>query len=322
MLIHTELPPERRSLLRLLLVERSQADAAVVAGLLAAQPEFRLQQASDVAAAVRLLDGHGVEAALISQDLWEDEGGELARFLREQRPDVAVVLLTSGEREREALPALKLGARDFVSKRHLDGEQLAARVLGAVAESRALRRRETMVRWLEREARTDHLTGLFNRRAFDERLREACAAARGARAPITLVLMDITGTRTVNEAHGHEVGDAMIRRAATAVAHCIRASDFAARVGGDDFGLILAGSDLDEGRRVARRVAQEIERLNAEEWSDEIPVSVVFGVATGRGCEAAELLAAGEAQLGRDRGRPLPARPQALWEENGGPSVA
>ncbi|MCC6381669.1 MAG: GGDEF domain-containing response regulator [Dehalococcoidia bacterium] len=322
MLIRTEPLPERRTLLRLLLAERSVADAAAVTELLAAQPEFRLQHAGDVPTAIRLLDGHGMEAALVSQELWEEEGAELARFLREQRPDVAVVLLTSGEREREALPALKLGANDFASKRHLDGEQLAARVLAAVAESRALRRRETMVRWLEREARTDHLTGLFNRRAFDERLREVCAAGRSTRAPVTLVLMDVTGTRAVNEAHGHEVGDAMIRRAATGVARCVRTSDFAARVGGDDFGLILAGSDLEGGRRLARRVAQEIERLNAEEWGDEIPVSVVFGVASGQGCEAAELLAAGEAQLGRHRGRRAPAQPRARWEENGGPSVA
>src|SRR6185436_12084788 len=135
-------------------------------------------------------------------------GAELVRYVREKHSDVAVVLLTSGENEREALPALKLGAHDFLSKQHLtDGEQLAARLLGAFDESRTLRRRDTMVRWLEREARTDHLTGLHNRHAFDEKLRDACTAARETNGPVTVVMVDLCGTRLVNEVHGHDIGD-------------------------------------------------------------------------------------------------------------------
>jgi diguanylate cyclase (GGDEF)-like protein len=211
---------------------------------------------------------------------------------------VAVVLLTSGENDRETLPALKLGAHDFLSKQHLeDGEQLATRILAAFEETRALRRRETMVRWLEREARTDHLTGLYNRRAFDERLRELCDGAKRTSEAVTLIVVDVAGTRTVNDIHGHEVGDDMIRRAGFAIARCIRGCDFAARIGGDDFGVILPGCDMELGLLIARRISHEAERLNGDEWDGRVPVALTFGVATGRNCDAGALFNAADQQL-------------------------
>lgn len=316
-------PPqsERRAALRVLLIDPSPEEAKRVRALLDGLPEFRLHSACDLREAEALLDDGQFDAALVESQWWTGDGARLVAFLRERRPDVAIVVMTSGDNEREALPALKLGAHDFVSKRNLDAEQLGARLLLAVEESRSLRRRDTMVRWLEREARTDHLSGLHNRRAFDDRLRETCAAARAHDQRVTLILVDVIGTREVNEAHGHEAGDAMIRRAATGVQRSVRAVDFAARIGGDDFGIIIADGDLELGRRIARRIAHEIERSNGEPGSD-IPVSVVFGVASGIAPDSAELFAAADQQITQHkRGRSL-AVALAPWEDFDGPSVA
>ena len=179
-----------------------------------------------------------------------------------------------------------------------------------------------MVRWLEREARIDHLTGLFNRRAFDEQLRDVCTAARMAEVPVTLIVIDIEGTRVVNEAHGHEAGDSMIRRAASGIARTLRAADFAARIGGDDFAIIIENADLEIGRRIARRIAHEVERLNATEWDGEIPVTLSFGVVSGLGCDAGELVDAGDAQLASSQ-HIRPVVTELRWrEESHGPSVA
>ncbi len=288
---------ERRRVRRVLVIDPSVEDARRTHELLRADGEFVVQIAQSAAEAHALLDGGAFDVALIDYALWSERDGEVARCIREQHGDMAVVLLTNGENEREALPALKLGAHDFLSKQVADKEQVAARVLAAVEESRASRRRDTMVRWLEREARTDHLTGLFNRHAFDERLQEVCDRAGATDSPVTLVIIDVTGTRTVNEAYGHDTGDDMIRRAASGIARCIRASDFAARVGGDDFGIIVADGDIELGRRMARRIAQEVERLNAGEWVASIPVTLTFGVASGSGCEPSEIFTAADKRL-------------------------
>jgi diguanylate cyclase (GGDEF)-like protein len=312
---------ESRDTVRVLVIDESIDDVRSVRELLQREGEFRLHSARNVSEAFELLDQGNFDVALVDYRLWSDERGGLVRFVRERHSDVAIVLLISGENEREALPALKLGAHDFLSKQHLDG-QLAARILAAVEEARSLRRRDTMVRWLEREARTDHLTGLFNRRAFDEKLHEVCEHARRANEPVALVIVDVAGTRMVNEIHGHDAGDAMIRRAAIGILRCVRGGDFPARVGGDDFGVILPGGDLDLGRRIARRIAHEIERLNSEQWLDQLPVVVTFGVASGTGCEPGDLFAAADQQVSAHKSaRPVLAMfPES--EDSDGPYVA
>jgi diguanylate cyclase (GGDEF)-like protein len=300
MLAKTSAVPERHRVLRVLVVDPSIEDVRRMRELLQEGGEFITYVARGAGEARKLLADGAFDVALIDYGVWGEGGSELVRAVREEHADLAVVLLTSGDNEREALPGLKLGAHDFLNRQHMaESGQLATRLLAAYEESRALRRRDTMVRWLEREARTDHLTGLYNRRAFDDRLRELCDSTRGSGAPVTLIVADVAGTRTVNEAHGHEVGDDMIRRAAAGIARCIRGADFAARVGGDDFGVILPDADLDLGRLVARRIAHEVERLNTSEWDALVPVELSFGVATGRDCNAGELFVAADQQLSR-----------------------
>ncbi|MEO9256184.1 MAG: diguanylate cyclase [Tepidiformaceae bacterium] len=314
---------ERQRVLRVLVVDPSVDDCRRVRSLLQATGEFLTHIARDADDAVHQLSTGSFDVALIEYSLWSAPSAQIVTALREQRSDVAVVLLTSGENEREALPALKLGAHDFLSKQNLqDSGQLAARILSAVAESHALRRRDTMVRWLEREARTDHLTGLYNRRAFDDQLRDACAASLLSGDPVTLLVIDVTGTRTVNEVHGHDTGDDMIRRAASAITRSIRGGDFAARVGGDDFGIVLADGDLELGRFIARRIAHEVERLNDHEWASLIPVDLTFGVASGRNCAPGELFSAADKQLSDYKS----AAPAITWlrtrDDTDGPFVA
>lgn len=314
---------EHTRILRVLIIDSNVEDVRRVRELLAATGDFVTHTARTSDEACEMLADGMFDVALVDSGNWTVEGSELAKYLREHRNDVAVVLLTNGDNEREALPALKLGAHDFINKAHLEeGDQLVLRIEGAYDENRSLRRRDTMVRWLEREARTDHLTGLYNRHAFDERLREACARAKETEQPVTVVLVDICGTRIVNEVHGHDVGDDMIRRAAIAVAHCIRGADTAARIGGDDFGVIVPDGDIALGRLIARRIAHEIERMNSEERADQIPVSLTFGVATGVGCDPTDLFAAAEQQLTDYKAvRPM-ISVLRLRDESNGPSVA
>jgi len=321
----TKLRPaaETPGVLRVLLVDRTTNDTMDVRDLLQREGNFRVHAARDVEDARGMLKGGIFDAAVVDFTVWSEGESALLRAVRENHPDLAIVLLTNDDDEHEAREALKLGANDFVGRRSMgEGNQLVTRVMGAVHESRTLRRRDTMVRWLEREALTDHLSGLHNRRAFDDHLREVCDAARPAHKSVAIIVADIAGTSMVNEVHGHDAGDSMNRRAAGAVARSIRGSDLAARIGGDDFGVIIPDGDLDLARLVARRIAQTIERLNTSEWDGDIPVTVTFGVASGIGCTASELFAAADQQLSEHKSV-YPAAP-LLWlrSNEDGPSVA
>lgn len=308
--------------LRVLIADEDHEHARILRDMLQPYPRFLPHAARSIAEAERLAADGAFDVAIVAAPLWLDHGSTLVHTLRETRPDIAVVLLLDGQPGFEAIPSLKLGAHDFLTLGQFDATQLAIRLISAVEENRTLRRRDTMVRWLEREARTDHLTGLYNRHAFDEHLRETCANLRGSHRPVTLILADLVGTRLVNQAHGHDVGDDMLRRAASLISHAIRSGDFAARIGGDDFGIILPDADLSIGRLIARRIAQEAERRNLDQWADLVPVSLSFGVASGVDCTSEDLFAAAESQLA---GRRPGAAILSILRRDGepeGPSVA
>ena len=103
-------------------------------------------------------------------------------------------------------------------------------------------------------ARTDPLTGLGNRRAFDDRLQQELDRARSGSTPLALCLIDIDDFKAINDAYGHAVGDVVLTEAGAQ----LRSSGEAFRLGGDEFALILPGCDADEARRVADAVVQRI----------------------------------------------------------------
>ncbi len=101
------------------------------------------------------------------------------------------------------------------------------------------REREELLLKAEAIARTDELTGLPNRRSWDEELRREIARARRSGEPLSLVLLDIDNFKRFNDEHGHQAGDALLRDAAIAWRMHVRVTDFLARYGGEEFALLL-----------------------------------------------------------------------------------
>jgi len=322
MLARTLPKPIPVRVLRVLVVDDRTEDAGRVRTLLLESGKFVAQSGRDLAEAEAMLRDGGCDVLLVSAELWADPGNPICRYVRTERGDIAVVLLADDADGPDTMAAVKLGAQDFLSRSHLDKHQLAARLTGAFEENRTMRRRETMVRWLEREARVDHLTGLHNRRAFDDQLHSLCTGHKDPRQPVTVIVANLVGTRLVNEVHGHEAGDDMIRRAGLAIAHCVRGGDFAARIAGDDFGIILPRAGLETGKLIARRIMHEVERRNGEDWADLVPVSLAFSVASGSGCDGEQLFAAADEHPGVTR--PLGPVVRLFRGQDGpsGPSVA
>ena len=109
-------------------------------------------------------------------------------------------------------------------------------------------------------ARRDPLTGLGNRRAFDEALARVVSGVRRSDRPLTLILADIEGFKSVNDAHGHVEGDRCLRAVARAIAQTIRPSDSAYRWGGDEFAVLLPMTEADDAPVVIERIAAAVAR--------------------------------------------------------------
>ncbi|HLH67215.1 MAG TPA: sensor domain-containing diguanylate cyclase [Solirubrobacteraceae bacterium] len=157
---------------------------------------------------------------------------------------------------------------------------------------------------LARQAATDALTGLWNRRVLHERLAADLARARRTGAPVAVAIVDVDRFKRVNDHSGHEAGDRVLVAVARALATVARAQDTVARVGGDEFAWILPDTSAPQAQAAVRRARDEIERA----IGPGAGVTVSVGVADSRpSADPAQLLRAADRALyaakrsGRDR---------------------
>jgi diguanylate cyclase (GGDEF)-like protein len=143
--------------------------------------------------------------------------------------------------------------------------------LAALAYDNA-RRREL----LSAQARTDELTGLFNRRHFHERLAAELARAQRDVASVGLVLLDVDDFKRVNDVHGHPVGDQVLVAFGEVLAAHVRAGDVVCRTGGEEFGVILPNADEREAAHCADRLVRAVRDAT---WSIAGPMTASAGVA-------------------------------------------
>jgi diguanylate cyclase (GGDEF)-like protein len=128
---------------------------------------------------------------------------------------------------------------------------------------------------LAEEARVDSLTGLLNRRGFEERAALAGALAEREGVPVALAMFDIDHFKQVNDDFGHEVGDRVLARTGRLIALQARDTDVVARYGGEEFVVLLSGSDIAAAHSFAERVRESLAARNAP---DLPPVKVSVGV--------------------------------------------
>jgi diguanylate cyclase len=140
------------------------------------------------------------------------------------------------------------------------------------------------------EARIDSLTGVANRRSFDEELTRRLAEWRRRHSPMSLMLVDIDNFKQVNDRYGHQIGDAVLRETAKVLENTMREMDFTARFGGEEFAVIFPATTLAEARRAAQRALQGVAGHLFEKDGHELQLTISVGVAEVGPSDDAETL--------------------------------
>ena len=148
----------------------------------------------------------------------------------------------------------------------------------------------------KRQARLDPLTGLGNRRAFDERLDRAIDHARLRSEPLSVIIADLDDFKVINDSYGHLNGDEMLRTAAAAMRGAVRDHDACYRWGGDEFAVLLPGVEQDVAEKVAERVSASIVASCIRPGGD--PQTLAWGTAElASHMQASDLLASADLAL-------------------------
>jgi diguanylate cyclase (GGDEF)-like protein len=134
----------------------------------------------------------------------------------------------------------------------------------------------------ENEVRKDFLTGLWNRQGFEERVKEETERARRYGRPLSLLMIDIDDFKAINDRFGHPSGDAVLQKVASVLKSGVREPDFVARIGGEEFVMLLPETDLTGATEVAHRICSEVEKCVVE--SPEGPIRVTVSVGTSSDC--------------------------------------
>ena len=132
---------------------------------------------------------------------------------------------------------------------------------------------------LERLSRTDALTGLWNRRGLDEQLPLQFAQVQRYSGPLCVILIDVDRFKSINEAHGHLVGDEVLHQLGTFLRQTVRSADYAARYGGEEFLLLLPHTNLAGAEVLAERLRLRIAEHDWLVLDQKLRITISAGVA-------------------------------------------
>jgi len=258
--------------IRVLLVEDNPGDARLVRLALSecADPRFEMAHVETLAAALTVALRGGCDAVLLDLSLPDSAGLAGVREMALAVPRTPILVFSGLQDAAVAVEAMRHGAQDFLVK-------------GTAFElPRAIRmaiERKAFDAALAERANFDQLTGLVNRTLFEDRLAHAVARAKRTGERLALLFIDLDGFKAINDAHGHAAGDEVLRRVAERFRTAVRESETLARVGGDEFTMLLEALPAPAAAmRAAERVLAAL-RAPLRVFDRELSVTPSIGVA-------------------------------------------
>ncbi len=223
------------------------------------------ETASDGLEALKKLEKKDFDVVITDLIMPRLDGLSLIKEIKKRWPDVDVIVITGYGRDFRYSDVIKAGASDFINK-PFDLDELEAKL------ARVLRERALLAE-LQRLTREDPLTRLYNRRFFEDKLREECHRAWRLGHPLYLMMIDIDRFKEYNDTYGHQAGDAVLKGLAEVIKKSIRQNvDWGFRYGGDEFSIIVTNARREEVRKVAERIRRRYEAKGFE------PTSISIGI--------------------------------------------
>ena len=243
---------------RILVIEDRPESVAWFASALA--PGNQVSSVDTFEEALVRVRGGDFDLIVVSLGMRGFDGLRLCSQLRSlpEGRNVPILVVVSDADRRKLTQALEMGVNDYLT-RPVDKNELVARVRTQLRKKRYADRLRHNVQLSLEMAITDQLTGLHNRRYMARHLDNLVASASRTGKPLAFLILDIDYFKAVNDGHGHDIGDEVLKEFANRIAANVRGIDLACRYGGEEFVVVMPDTDVSFAFTIAERLRKSIE---------------------------------------------------------------
>jgi two-component system, cell cycle response regulator len=222
------------------------------------------------------------ELLIVSLELKDFDGLRLCSQVRslERTRNIPILAVAEADNSQRLVRGLEIGVNDYLL-RPIDKNEMLARARTQIKKKRYTERLRDNVQMSIEMAITDALTGLFNRRYMETHLGTLVEQAASRGKPIAVLILDIDYFKAINDTHGHDAGDDVLREFALRIRKSIRNIDLACRYGGEEFVIVMPETDMTVAGMVAERIRRRIasEPFAIQQGARSLEVTISIGLA-------------------------------------------
>ena len=274
------IPADVEEPLGVLIVEDSSEIRDMVL-LLVDSMGYRTYTAATGKEALVQLRKHVPDLVLLDLMMPEMDGFEFCQAVQSDPtlPRLHIIITSARDAIEDRVKGLELGAADYLIK-PFSLTELKARIKAGERIVRYQKMLEEQQVLLEQLAREDKLTGLSNRRYFEERAHEEFLRAQRYSRPLVLLLGDLDHFKKINDRYGHAYGDLVLRKVSEALSLNCRRGDVVARYGGEEFTILLLETASDDAQKIAERLCAAVRALSFPHLLGPVSATISFGLSS------------------------------------------